>query len=267
MSRALVGHRIKSAFVAPDDIVLGGIPPEAVEAALVGRRVEAVGRKGKHFWLELDERPWVFGHLGMSGWIRELDAPSIRLQSHGDAPFDDSNGRPRFLKLLLESDEGRRIAFTDGRRLGRITLANSVEEAKPLQKLGFDAYDELPKLAVLVKLLAKRKAPIKAVLLDQTVFAGVGNWIADEVLYHAKIAPQRLANSLSEKEVAALRKAIVAVLKLAVEADADYEKYPETWLFHHRWGGSRGAERIGGREIVRETVGGRTSAWVPGVQR
>ena len=54
---------------------------------------------------------------------------------------------------------------------------------------------------------------------------------------------------------------------MAVEADADYRKFPDAWLFHHRWGGGRGIERIAGKEIVRETVGGRTTAWVPDRQK
>lgn len=108
---------------------------------------------------------------------------------------------------------------------------------------------------------------MKAVLLDQSVFAGVGNYIADEVLYHAEIAPKRHGSSLTPDEVTALHAAIQRVIGHAVEVDADYERFPEEWLFHHRWGGKKGAEQIGAHAIVRETVGGRTTAWVPTIQR
>lgn len=267
MRRVLQGKKIVKVTVADDEIMLSGVPSEAIVKALEGRTVTEVGRKGKYFWLELDETPWLFGHLGMSGWIRELGKPTRRLHSHGEAPLDDDQGVPRFLKLLIEAEDGSRIAFTDGRRLGRMWLSDSPEENKSIKQLGFDSYDELPKAADLQKILARRKTAIKAVLLDQGVFAGIGNYLADEVLYQSKIAPKRLANSLSEKEVKALHKAIAHVLEFAVGVDADYEQFPESWLFHHRWGGGKGKEHIGKHAIVRETVGGRTTAWVPDVQK
>jgi formamidopyrimidine-DNA glycosylase len=267
MRRVMQGKRIARAEVAPDEIVLSGVAPEAVQAAVEGRTVTDVGRKGKFWWIELDDRPWLFGHLGMSGWIRELGVESMRLHSHGDAPMEDADGRPRFLKLLLETEDGGRIAFTDGRRLGRLWLAPSPTEDPQVSRLGFDAHEELPEAVELHARLARRKSPIKAVLLDQALFAGVGNYLADEVLYQARIAPKRLANSLAPEESAALRQALRSVLDHAVEVDADYQKFPDTWLFHHRWGGNRGTSHIDGREIVRETVGGRTTAWVPDLQR
>jgi len=267
MRSRLEGKKIVAVTVAPDEIVLSGTPPEAVVEALMGHRVQDVGRKGKYWWLELNEKPWVFGHLGMSGWIRELNSPSRRLHSHGNAPLDDEDGVPRFLKLLIEAEDGTRIAFTDGRRLGRIWLAEGPEKVAAIQKLGFDSYEELPSSAELGKILAKRKAPMKAVLLDQSVFAGVGNYLADEILYHAKIAPNRTGASLSEEEVGAIHRAVKSVIGHAVKVDADYEKFPAGWLFHHRWGGDKGAERIGNHSIVRESIGGRTTAWVPDVQK
>src|SRR5437016_212669 len=101
MRRVLVGHKITRAEARADPIVLGSAPAEAYEKALAGRTVKAVRRKGKYSWLELDETPWLFGHLGMSGWIRMLDEEGMRLKSHGKKPLDE-NGEPRFLKLLIE---------------------------------------------------------------------------------------------------------------------------------------------------------------------
>lgn len=267
MRRVMKGKRIVKAEVVPDDIMLSGISPDVIQAAIVGRKVVDVGRKGKYWWIELDEQPWLFGHLGMSGWIRELGTESMRLHSHGDRPLDDADGRPRFLKLLIEVEGGGKIAFTDGRRLGRLWLAPSAEEDRHLAKLGFDAFSELPPAKELHAKIVRRKVPIKALLLDQGMFAGVGNYLADEILYQAHISPKRLANSLNEEETTALHDAIQKILKHAVKVDADYKKFPESWLFHHRWGGNRGAGHVDGKEIVRETVGGRTTAWVPEIQK
>ena len=268
MRRVIGGRRIDRVEVVPDEIVLSGNPPEAVEAALKGRTVTGVGRRGKFWWLTLDgDGPTVFGHLGMSGWIRELGTDGKRLHSHGAAPLTDAEGRPRFMKLMVQAEDGGAVAFTDSRRFARLWLGESPETDKQVRRLGPDAYDELPPVEELVAMLKRRKAPIKAVLLDQTAFAGIGNWIADEVLYRAEIAPKRLAASLDAQEVAALRKAIRDVLAHAVKVDADYTHFPEEWLFHHRWGGGRGADRFNGQEIVRETVAGRTTAWVPERQK
>lgn len=267
MSRVLKGHRIVRAEVVPDDIMQYGIDPAVIQAALEGHTVKEVGRHGKYWWLELDQKPWLYGHLGMSGWIRELGAPTMRLKEHGNAPLDDANGRPRFLKLLLETEKGGKIAFTDARRLGRMWLVEDPAKDSRLKKLGRDSYNDLPTTKELHTIFQRRKVPLKALLLDQGVFAGVGNWIADEVLYHARLSPKRLASSLSEKEAGQLHTALRKILDHAVEVNADYQKFPEDWMFHHRWGGARGAEFIGGKQIVREQVGGRTTAWIPEIQK
>ena len=267
MSRVLKGHKIAHAEVVADDIMQYGVNPASIQAALEGRTVTEVGRHGKYWWLEFDEKPWLYGHLGMSGWIRELGAPTLRLKEHGNAPLDDENGRPRFLKLLLETDKGGRIAFTDARRLGRMWLVDDPKKDPRLKKLGPDCYTSLPSAKDLHARLVKRKGPVKALLLDQGLFAGVGNWIADETLYHARLSPKKPASELTEKETAKLHDSLKKILELAVDVNADYKQFPDDWLFHHRWGGGRGAEFIGGKKIVREEVGGRTTAWVPEIQK
>jgi len=267
MERVLVGRQIVDAEVVPDPIIYDGAPPEAIVGALKGRAVQQVGRKGKIWWLELDEAPFLFGHLGMTGWIREVGAHTVRLREHGEAPLDDPAGRPRFLKLMLTTDEGRRIAFTDARRLARVWLSESPKTDRRLNAVGPDALNDLPSLPKFQALFATRKAPIKALLMDQGILSGIGNWVADEVLYAARIAPSRPASSLSGAEFAKLRRAISKVLILAVAAGADHDRYPKDWLFHYRWGGARGHARIGRHEIIRQQVGGRTTAWVPDLQK
>lgn len=265
---ALEGQRIAQVEVVRDSIVFGKASPKAVEEALLGRTVKSIGRRGKYFWLTLSgEGPAVFGHLGMSGWVREVGREGTRLHGHGEAPFEDEQGRPRFLKLGIRARSGRGVVLTDPRRLGRVWLGPDAERDPRVKRLGPDAFDELPSVKELATLFGRRKIPIKAVLLDQGALAGIGNWIADEVLYQARIAPKRAAASLTAAEVAALRRAIVSVLARAVKVGADYKKFPKSWLFEHRWGGTRGSEQIGGQRIVREEVGGRTTAWVPTRQK
>ncbi len=268
MRRCLLGKRVTRVEVARDPLVFSKHSAKAIERALVGRVVAEVGRRGKTFWISSKgSGPTLFGHLGMSGWIREVGVEGTRLHGHGDAPFDDETGRPRFLKLLIVVPGGSAIVFTDPRRLGRVWLGDSPEEDRRVKRLGPDALDELPARAELARLLARRNIAIKAVLLDQSTLAGLGNWLADEVLYQARIAPKRIAASLDAREIAALRRAIQSVLRIAVKVEADHRRFPRTWLFEHRWGGARGSQSIGKHAIVRDVVGGRTTAWVPAVQR
>jgi formamidopyrimidine-DNA glycosylase len=267
LRRTMVGKRIVAAEVAHDEIVLEGRKPADVQSALVGRTVHEIRRRGKFFWMEFDAAPIVCAHLGMAGWMRELGAPTIRLKEHGNAPLDDENGRPRFLKLLLEAEDGTRVALTDGRRLARIWLAESARSDPRIARLGPDAYDQLPPTAEIERVLKGRTAPIKALLLDQALFAGVGNWIADEALFQARISPKRTAGSLKKNDLEHLRQALADVISLAVEVGADETRYPTNWMFHHRWGGRRGPDLVDGKPIVREVIGGRTTAWVPGWQK
>lgn len=267
LERVLVGKKIKFAEVVPDEIVLGGLDAVMIEQMLIDATVKAIGRKGKYWWITLDNGPALMGHLGMAGWIRELGAHTIRLREHGNAPMEDENGRPRFLKLLIEAEDGGRIAFTDGRRLARMWLAENPDSCPRVRALGPDCWTQPRTVGQTVSVLKGRTSPIKAALLDQKLFAGIGNWIADEVLYQAGIAPNRLTGSLSESEIKRLLAAIKTVLDLAVDCGADSERYPETWLFHKRWGGGKGDDKIGIHTIRRETIGGRTTAWVPNKQK
>lgn len=268
MRRALQGKRITRVEVMRDSIFFSGTAPKTLENALLRRTVREVGRHGKFFWLSLDgDGPTIYGHLGMSGWIRAVGKQGTRLHGHGDAPFDDEAGRPRFLKLGLYTQNGSGVVLTDPRRLGRVWLGTSPETERRVKRLGRDAFDDLPSASELGAMFGRRKIPIKALLLDQGALAGIGNWIADEVLYQARIAPKRSAASLTTAEVVALRRAIRSVLARAVKVEADHRRFPKSWLFEHRWGGTRGAEQIAGQRIVREEVGGRTTAWVPTRQK
>jgi formamidopyrimidine-DNA glycosylase len=249
--RALRGKRIAEAYVAADPIVFDGASSRRVASALRGRRVRAVRRKGKYLWLELDRRPWPVMHFGMTGSLRV---------------YDDAAERPRFWKLELVAEDGTRLAMRDVRRFGRIRLRRDPAGEPPVSLLGFDPLEGVPPVAELRKLLARRKAPIKAVLLDQTVFAGVGNWIADEVLFQAGIRPHRPAAGLSAAEVQRLRSRLRAIIARSVAVDAESERFPRSWLFHRRWyGGESTTARA--EAIVRETIAGRTAAWVPARQR
>ena len=258
------GRRIVGVAVADDPIVFEGVPPARIRRALLGRRVQAVRRHGKHFWFELDRRPWLVVHFGMAGGLHTSRRRSVRLVSSGRRT--DTAWPPRFTKLHLRLDDGGELALADGRRLGRIRLRRDPEAEPPIAALGFDALRGMPGAPRFRALARSRGLPVKALLLDQSFAAGVGNWIADEALYQARIAPRRQARSLSDRELDRLRARLRAIVRRAVAVHSDSERYPPAWLFHRRWNARPGAT-VRGHAIRRETIAGRTAAWVPAVQR
>jgi formamidopyrimidine-DNA glycosylase len=267
LMRAAVGRRIARVQCADDAIVFEGASMERVRRALAGRRILAARRHGKHLWLELDRRPWPCFHFGMTGGIHVRGRPPVKLRSSGRRAAG-AEWPPRFLKLLVILDDGTEIAFCDARRLGRVRLRRDPASEAPVSLLGFDALRAVPPVERLRSMLAARTAPVKAVLMDQSFSAGVGNWIADEVLYQAGIDPRRRTHTLTTVEVARLRVCLTTVVSTAVRLDADGDRFPATWLFHRRWSRRDGrAETTRGERIRYLTVGGRTTAWVAERQR
>jgi formamidopyrimidine-DNA glycosylase len=173
---------------------------------------------------------------------------------------------PRFSKIELDLDDGGALAMTNARRLGRIRLRNDPSHEPPISKLGFDPLTQMPTVAEFRDRLRRRKAVLKGLLLDQSFAAGVGNWIADEVLYQARLDPRRRVDELSTAEANRLRAKLKSVIELAVRVDADKTRFPKGWLFHHRWGRDGDARTHRGERIEHLSVAGRTTAWVPGVQ-
>lgn len=247
----LVGKQIAKVATVNDDIVYDGVPPRRFAAALKGRTVIAACRWGKHLWFELDERPWPTLHFGMTG---RFDV------------YKDTKQRPTYWKVEVLTEDGQRLSMRNPRRLGRIRLRDNPRHEPPISELGFDPLLSMPSLRVFQSLLARRSGPVKGVLLDQSFAAGVGNWIADEVLYQAGIAPHRKADTLSVDDARRLRNKLTLVIRKAVEADAVKERFPRTWLFHHRWGKNSEAITHRRERIIHETIAGRTTAWVPSVQ-
>lgn len=238
------------AEASDDPVVYDRASPTAVQAALLDRTVAATGRKGKYFWLVLDRPPHPVFHFGMSGHL---------------VIYRDGESPPRYCKLEIIVSDHTAGAIADMRRLGRIRLADDPEREPPISLLGFDPLTSLPSAIELQRRLESRRGPLKAVLLDQSFSAGVGNWLADEVLYQAHISPLRPAHQLSEADVRRLRAALKSVVKRAVAVDADSDRFPRSWLFHYRWDHRIGTTARGER-LVRQKVGGRTTTWSPETQ-
>lgn len=258
------GRRIDEVWCDEDEIVFVGARVVDVRRCLLGRRVDSTGRHGKYIWFELDRRPWPLFHFGMTGAFRVRGRDPLHIEASPKHP--DRTWPPRFAKIHLTFDDGGELVMTNARRLGRIRLVEDPMHEPPLSKLGFDPYLQMPSVDEFAGRVQGRRVTLKGLLLNQAFAAGVGNWLADEVLYQAGLDPRRRGVDLSADEVARMHAKLRDIVAHAVAVDADKARFPKTWLFHQRWGKKPGAE-IGGRAIEHMTVAGRTTAWVPESQR
>ncbi|CAG8906591.1 unnamed protein product [Penicillium egyptiacum] len=273
----LVGKTLSKVQAQHDDIIFGKVGTSAAEfqKAMQGKRIVGAGQQGKYFWITMSSPPHAVMHFGMAGWLKIKDADTYYYRS--DKPADQE-WPPKYWKFLLEtSDEPKtEAAFVDARRLGRIRLvdcpADEIRNHTPLKENGPDPVTDKDSVdeAWLAEKLGKKKVPIKALLLDQANISGIGNWMGDEILYHAKIHPEQYSNTLNADQIKELHSAIHYVCSTSIGVLADSEKFPEHWLFKHRWGkGKKNHPTVlpNGDKITFLTVGGRTSAVVPAVQK
>ncbi|XP_042489843.1 formamidopyrimidine-DNA glycosylase isoform X3 [Macadamia integrifolia] len=258
-----LGKKIRRSIVADDPKVIDGVSPSDFQASLLGKTIIAAHRKGKNMWLELDSPPFPSFQFGMAGAIY---IKGVAVTKYKRSAVNDTDEWPsKYSKLFMELEDGLELSFTDKRRFAKVRLLKNPKSVPPISELGPDALYELMPVDEFVESLSKKKIAIKALLLDQSYISGIGNWIADEVLYQSRIHPLQHAFSLSKESCEALHKCIKDVVQYAVEVDADCSCFPIEWLFHFRWGKRSG--KVDGKKIDFITAGGRTTAYVPELQK
>ena len=233
--------------------------PADLRQRLTGARVTALGRRAKYGLIHTERSDTVVFHLGMSGRWR-VD-PSVAL-AHDH--------------LLIETEDGRRLALNDPRRFGFVDLVASE---------GLDAYPAFaamgpeplgPELTgeYLLGAFKDRRAPIKAMLLDQRIVAGLGNIYVCEALHVARIEPGREAGRIALLRLERLVEAIRAVLEAAILAGGstlrDYARPDgELGYFSKQWRvyGREGDHCACGATVRRRAEGGRSTFWCPACQR
>jgi formamidopyrimidine-DNA glycosylase len=184
--------------------------PGEIRAALLGRTLTAARRRGKSMWCETsDDGPLLGIHLGMSGKIVFIptDGPEIDGGDYWDR--GRASGDHRFTRFALSFTDGTGALLVDPRRLGRVRLD------PPVERLGPDARDITP--ARFRAALTGRSVAVKAWLLDQEALAGVGNLLADQALWQAKVNPARPVDELTPAEVNRVHRAVRASVAAAIE--------------------------------------------------
>lgn len=232
---SILGRRV-AAVDDSDAYVCRPHQPGEIASALVGETFAGAHRRGKFLWLTTEDGPTLGLHLGMAG--------SIALE----APID----KPLWDRFTVEFEDGMRFALRDRRRLSRATLNPDFSHIGPdAADVGRDAFR---------RRIGAGATPVKARLLDQGAISGVGNLLADELLWQARIAPRRSTGQLSEAELDRLRRALRAAVRSATRQGGVH-----TGEF------VRSRDREGacprcGHDLERATVGGRTTYWCPACQ-
>ncbi|KAG9246652.1 Formamidopyrimidine-DNA glycosylase N-terminal domain-containing protein [Calycina marina] len=278
LRRSLVGKTLKTVATQDDTNVYGKAGCSAAEfsKALTGKKVLEANRQGKYFWLVMDSPPHPLMHLGMTGWVHiHGDKSMVRKSKPKD---EDAEWPPKYWKFVMETDEDSKmeVAFKDARRFARIRLldcaAADIRNTTPLKENGPDPVidtDVFTEEWFMQKMISKH-VPVKALLLNQANISGIGNWVGDEIMYHAKLHPEQYSNTFGATELKQLYNSIRYVCQTAVDLLGDSSQFPDEWLFNYRWGkGKKNAatKLPNGAAITFLTVGGRTSCVVPSVQK
>ncbi|HET6571616.1 MAG TPA: bifunctional DNA-formamidopyrimidine glycosylase/DNA-(apurinic or apyrimidinic site) lyase [Solirubrobacterales bacterium] len=234
-------------------------PPAELEAALAGRTIEGLGRRGKYLLLGLDGGRTLVMHLRMTGNLVLVE---------GEDKLDH-------LRARFTLDDGRELWFTDPRRFGEaLLLADAELDAHFASRLGVEPLSDEFTAERLGEIAAGRRAPLKSFLLDQKGIAGIGNIYADEALFRARLHPLSPAESMKPGQLAALRDGIVAALEAGIDGGGasidDYRdgrgekgRMQNEFLVHTREG--KPCPR-GDGTVERIVVSGRSTYFCPGCQ-
>lgn len=216
IAKLLVGRKIARVVTTkPSYFFLTS--PKRLQQELAGRVVQKLDRHGKYLLARLDSGATLLLHLGMTGQLFGEGASSLRLVRAADRGSKPSGFSPdEHTHLQLEFSDGKaRVFFRDVRKFGKVLLVAGGKSDARLEKLGIDAL--LAKGEHLFEAARVRKIPIKSLLLDQAVIAGIGNIYADEALFLAGVSPRRVARRVSAAECAALVAAAQKVMKRSIQ--------------------------------------------------
>ena len=208
LTPVLTQHYVTGAFVGRDD--LRWPLPENLAGRLVGRQFTNVGRRGKYVLMHLDQQDILLLHLGMSGSIRIYETPP-------------SLGKHDHVMLAIAASQTAAprhyIVLNDPRRFGWVDLfcATHQDHHKLLRHMGPEPLGNAFSATHLQTMCKGRQGPVKNVLLNQQLIAGIGNIYASEALFHAGVSPRRKAATIFGQRAERLAKAIVKTLLAAIE--------------------------------------------------
>ena len=252
-----LGQRIEAVLIHPKARIFRGTDVRALEKNFTGAKLERSESRGKQMLFVArsakgKSRAWLGVHLGMTGKM------SV-------APADHEPARHEHL-VLRQAKQA--LVFQDARLFGRVLFGEGTEPPAWWTKQAPDLLSPAFTEKALDQFLKRRKkAPLKAVLLMQERFPGIGNWMADEILWRAGIHPSQPAGSLDARRTKALYRDIRGVCRDAMRIIGErWDDPPDSWLFNHRWKRGGHCPRTGAK-LQHATIGGRTTCWSPARQK
>lgn len=225
--------------------------PDQLVQGVNGKHLVASEAAAKQMLFRIDPDGWLGIHLGMTGELSEQ-------------PADHA---PRRSDHLILRQKSRSLVFSDPRMFGQILFDRGPTPPSWWTRIPPPLVSDCFRHEDLVAFLHRHpRAPIKSVLLRQERFPGIGNWMADEVLWRAAIHPKQSAGSLSSGSTRTLYREIRWVCRRALETiGVTMQDPPASWLFPHRWADGGRCPRTQ-TPLIREGIGGRTTCWSPGRQ-
>jgi len=246
------GDEIVDVRVHTGKYVFRGTNTRVLQENLVGKKLLRSTRRGKQMLFEFSGDNWLGIHLGMTGKTH-VESPDFRPGKHDH---------------LVLYQQKRALVFTDPRQLGHVLFHHGADEPAWWKQHAPEIVSREFDQKFLDQFLDRHlKAPIKAVLLMQRGFPGIGNWMADEILWRAKVLPSKRAGKLNTLERVKIFRAAKFVVRRSLETlGRHFSDPPRTWLIHQRWENSGVCPRHR-TPLRRATIGGRTTAWCPRCQR
>ncbi len=231
--------------------LLKKITAKKFSTLLIGKSFSSVTRKGKFLITKLTGTEYmVIFHFGMTGW----------LEYKKNADFSDED--KKYGQIIFFLPSGYALLFLDKRKFAKVYVVHTIDEIKTLKDMGPDALS-ISEKDFLSLLDAKRKSNIKAVLLDQSSIAGIGNEYSNEILFQAKIDPNRKIGSLSAAEKKTIYTKMRTVLKKAITLGG-VKKLPKSWLLYHlKIVRDMRCPKNSAHKLIRKTIGGRSAIYCP----
>lgn len=246
-----LGKRIVSVDCHAEKRIFRDMAVEEMRGVLRGSFLKESRARGKQMLFCFDAPAWLGVHLGMTG----------RLSTGGAGVEAGKHDH-----LILRSRDVSLI-FTDPRLFGRIRFDTGNEPPDWWRELPPECTGPLFTTRHLTGIIQRRGGtPLKALLLDQAHFPGIGNWMADEICWRERLFPGIRAGTLNDAQIRSLRNTIRRVCRQALEViGTGWNTPPRTWLFQHRWreGGTCPRCRT---DLQRAPIGGRTTCWCPQCQ-
>lgn len=221
-----------------------------MKQALKNETFESGLRHGKYLFIQTSKGIWLVLHFGMTGFLKY---------------FKDAAHQPFHTRLLVDFANGYHLAYDCQRKLGMMTLTDDPASFIQESQLGPDALDPDLDLDRFARILKGITASIKSTLMNQNRIAGIGNIYSDEILFQTGIHPGTQSKELSEKDIKRLYSEMRHVLKAAIEARADPDRFPASFIIPHRHG-DRVCPECGGK-IEKARIGGRTAYFCPQCQK